>query len=72
MPPGPYWQAANGKNQSRNLNSKLEILKHKIDQEIITSSISFYYAIHSTVPIYEHFPYKNTIFKPEKLVYTYF
>jgi len=63
--------------QSRNLKfvftasfqacEKIEILKYKIDHEIIIL-ISFYYTIHYAVPIYEHFPLKKTIFKHKRLV----
>jgi len=44
------------------LSEKFEILKYKIDHEIITQ-INFYYTIHYAVSIYEHFPLKNSIFQ---------
>jgi hypothetical protein len=69
------WQAENGKifnHETSNsclqqvFSEKFEILKYKIDREIITL-ISFYSIIHYAVSIYEHFPLKNTIFKHKKL-----
>jgi len=49
------------------LSENFEILKHKIDHDIITLLI-FYPTIHYSVFVYEHFPLKNTIFKQDKLV----
>jgi len=49
------------------LSEKFEILKYKIDHEIITL-ISFYNTINYAVSIYEYFPLKNSIFKHIKLV----